>query len=103
MSTLYPAHSCAVEEEMESSNTAMKRRKAAAAPSNTAEAEVKSGPRANDPLGYRHKAQSVIQCKALDELETEVFETGLYENLDLTRGSRYSVMAAEIIYSELYL
>ena len=62
--------------------------------------EGKPGPRANEPLGYRHRAQSVIQSKALDELETEVFETGLYENLDLSRGSRYGVMAAEITFSE---
>lgn len=51
-------------------------------------------------LEYRHRAQSVIQSKALEELETEVFETGLYENVNLTGGSRYSVMAAEIVYSE---
>lgn len=52
-------------------------------------------------LEHRHRAQSIIQSKALDELETEVLETGLYENVDLGRGSRGSVVAAEIIYSEL--
>lgn len=51
-------------------------------------------------LEYRHRAQSVIQSKALDELETEVFETGLYESVDLSRGSFLSVMAAEIVYGE---
>lgn len=51
-------------------------------------------------LEYRHRAQSFIDSKALDELETEVFETGLYENVDISRGSRYNVMAAEILYSE---
>ena len=52
-------------------------------------------------LEHRHRAQSIIQSKALDELETEVFETGLYENADFTRGSRIGVMVAEIFYSEL--
>ena len=52
-------------------------------------------------LEHRHRAQSIIQSKALDELETEVLETGLYENVDLGRGSRGSVVAAEIMYSEL--
>lgn len=51
-------------------------------------------------MEHRHRAQSIIQSKALDELETEVFETGLYENTDLSRGSNYSVMAAEIGYSK---
>lgn len=51
-------------------------------------------------MGYRHKAQSIIDSKVLDELEAEVFETGLYENQDLSRGSSFSVMAAEIVYSE---
>lgn len=51
-------------------------------------------------LEYRHRAQSFIDSKALDELETEVFETGLYENVDVSRGSRYGVMAAEIVYSK---
>lgn len=53
-------------------------------------------------MEHRHRAQSIIQSKALDELETEVFETGLYETADIARGSRISVMAAEIFYSELY-
>ena len=52
-------------------------------------------------LEHRHRAQSIIQSKALDELETEVFETGLYENADFARGSRIGVMMAEIFYSEL--
>ncbi len=51
-------------------------------------------------LEHRHRAQSIIQSKALDELETEVFETGLYENADFARGSRIGVMMAEIFYSE---
>ncbi len=51
-------------------------------------------------LEHRHRAQSLIDSKALDELETEVFETGLYENQNLSIGSRYGVMAAEVIYSE---
>ena len=82
---------------MESTGSATKRKKEAPSSSN-GEGESKGTP--NEPLGYRHRAQSLIQSKALDELETEVFETGLYENLDLSRGSRYSVMAAEITYSE---
>lgn len=52
-------------------------------------------------LEHRHRAQSIIQSKALDELETEVFETGLYENADFARGSRIGVMMVEIFYSEL--
>ena len=51
-------------------------------------------------LEHRHRAQSIIQSKALDELETEVFETGLYENTDFARGSRVGVMMAEMFYSE---
>lgn len=47
-------------------------------------------------MEHRHRAQSIIQSKALDELETEVFETGLYENADVERGSRIGVMVAEI-------
>ena len=30
----------------------------------------------------------------------EVFETGLYENVDIHRGSRAAVLLAEIAYSE---
>ena len=52
-------------------------------------------------MEHRHRAQSIIQSKALDELETEVFETGLYENADFARGSRVGVMIAEVFYSEL--
>jgi hypothetical protein len=66
-----------------------------------AESEEDAGEAEERHLEYRHKAQSIINSKMLDELETEVFETGLYENQDITRGSRYSVMAAEIAYSEL--
>lgn len=76
----------------------MKRRKHPAA-SSEPEAEDESGS-SNGKHTYRHRAQSLIDSKALDELETEVFETGLYENLDLSRGSRFDVMTAEIIYSE---
>ncbi|XP_064404769.1 PGAP2-interacting protein-like isoform X2 [Halichondria panicea] len=53
-------------------------------------------------LEHRHRAQSIIQSKALDELETEVFETGLYENSDLSTGSSYGVMGAEILYSYVW-
>lgn len=53
-----------------------------------------------EKLDHRHRAQSIIQSKALDELETEVFETGLYENTDFERGSKVGVMAAEIGYSK---
>lgn len=52
-------------------------------------------------MEHRHRAQSIIQSQALDELETEVFETGLYENVDFSRGSSTGVMAAEIVFSEL--
>ena len=52
---------------------------------------------------HRHRAQSIIQSKALDELETEVFETGLYENHDLSTGSSYGVFAAEIFFSKVSL
>ena len=51
-------------------------------------------------LEYRHRAQSVIESKALDELESEVFESGLYENVNISVGSSPSVMAAEVLYSK---
>lgn len=57
-------------------------------------------PQTHPLLEHRHHAQSIIASKALDELETEVFETGLYENVDIHRGSRTSVLLAEIAYSE---
>lgn len=47
----------------------------------------------------RHRAQSFIQGKELDELEMEV-ETGLYENVDLSHGSRIPVMMAHILFSK---
>lgn len=47
----------------------------------------------------RHRAQSFIQGKELDELEMEV-ETGLYENVDLSHGSRIPIMMANILYSK---
>ena len=62
--------------------------------------KTSKGTSSSGKLEHRHRAQSIIQSKALDELETEVFETGLYENADFTRGSRISVMMAEIFYSE---
>lgn len=53
-----------------------------------------------EKLEHRHRAQSIIQSKALDELETEVLTTGLYENVDLTLGSRITVVVAETIYGK---
>ena len=47
----------------------------------------------------RHRAQSFIQGKELDELEMEV-ETGLYENVDLSHGSRMPVLLAHTLFSE---
>lgn len=73
----------------------MKQRKQGAA---EVEEDVEGGGR----LEYRHKAQSIISSKMLDELETEVFETGLYENQDISGGSRLGVMAAEIVFSESF-
>lgn len=71
---------------------------------NAMEATSNAAKRRREPvpakLEHRHRAQSIIQSKSLDELETEVFETGLYENTDLSRGSSYSVMAAEVAYSK---
>ena len=61
----------------------------------------KGPPSSSGKMEHRHRAQSIIQSKALDELETEVFETGLYENTDFARGSRVGVMIAEVFYSEL--
>ncbi|CAI8002702.1 PGAP2-interacting protein [Geodia barretti] len=49
----------------------------------------------------RHRAQSFIQGKELDELEVEV-ETGLYENVDLSYGSRMPVLLAHICFSFLW-
>lgn len=54
-----------------------------------------------EPLEHRHRAQSIIEQQQLDELETEVLETGLYENVDYSRGSHYSVLAAEVVFSKL--
>ena len=50
----------------------------------------------------RHRAQSFIQGKELDELEVEV-ETGLYENVDLSYGSRMPVLLAHICFSERHM
>lgn len=63
-------------------------------------AELEDDAGSGKHLEYRHKAQSIIDSKILDELETEVFETGLYENQDLSRGSTFGVMTAEILYSK---
>ena len=52
--------------------------------------------------GRRHRAQSFIQGKELDELEMEV-ETGLYENVDISYGSRMPVLLAHICYSEPFV
>lgn len=76
----------------ELSRSGMKQRKGAA--------EMDEDAGAGKHLEYRHKAQSFIDSKALDELEAEVFETGLYENQDLAKGSSFGVMAAEIVFSE---
>lgn len=62
----------------------------------------KGTPGPSGKMEHRHRAQSIIQSKALDELETEVFETGLYENADFARGSRIGVMVAEVFYSEFF-
>ena len=66
-------------------------------------AEVEEDAEAGGRLEYRHKAQSIISSKMLDELETEVFETGLYENQNISGGSRFGVMATEIFFSESVL
>ena len=72
--------------QMEAAGSAVKRRRE--------EAHV------GEKLQHRHRAQSIIQSKALDELEKEVLETGLYENVDLHRGSTTSVLLAEIAYGK---
>lgn len=53
-------------------------------------------------LEHRHRAQSIIQSKALDELETEVLTTGLYESVDLSLGSRITVVVAESVYAFIW-
>lgn len=50
----------------------------------------------------RHRAQSFIQGKELDELEMEV-ETGLYENVDLSHGSRMPIIIAHVFFSKYQL
>ena len=40
--------------------------------------EAADSPTNGGNMEYRNRAQSFIDSKALDELETEVFETGLY-------------------------
>ena len=47
--------------------------------------------------GYRHRAQSIIQWKSLDQLEKEAVK-GLYENIDYRRGSSYRIMLCEVVY-----
>lgn len=59
-------------------------------------------PHSSERLERRHRAQSFIQGKELDELEKEV-ETGLYENADLSHGSRTPVLLAHICFSKLEL
>ncbi len=78
--------------QMEAAASVVKRRRKAPEPEEETD-ELK--------LEHRHRAQSIIQGKALDELETEVFETGLYENVDLHRGSQTTVLVAEIVYGEV--
>ncbi len=48
-------------------------------------------------LGHRHRAQSIIQWKSLDQLEEEAVR-GLYENIDYHRGSSYRIMLCEVVY-----
>ena len=67
----------------------------------SAAAKMKRG-RGADPaeqLERRHRAQSFIQGKELDELEMEV-ETGLYENVDLSHGSRVPIAVAQVLFSK---
>lgn len=59
----------------------------------------RSSDESTERLERRHRAQSFIQGKELDELEMEV-ETGLYENIDLSHGSRMPIIVAHILYSE---
>ena len=69
----------------------------------SAAAKIKRG-RGADPAEHwerRHRAQSFIQGKQLDELEMEV-ETGLYENVDLSHGSRVPIAIAQVLFSKYY-
>ena len=56
--------------------------------------------RAPSKFVHRHRAQSIIQSEALDQLETEVVTTGLYENVNVKFGSAAGIVAAEVFYSE---
>ena len=47
--------------------------------------------------GHRHRAQSIIQWKSLDQLEKEAVK-GLYENIDYRRGSSYRIILCEVVY-----
>ena len=64
----------------------------------SAAAKTKRG-RGSERWERRHRAQSFIQGKQLDELELEV-ETGLYENVDLSHGSRVPIAVAHVLFSK---
>ena len=48
-------------------------------------------------MEHRHKAQSIIMSKSLDQLENEV-ALGFYENVSLHAGSKKRVFALEVLY-----
>ena len=48
-------------------------------------------------MEHRHRAQSIIMSKSLDQLENEV-ALGFYENVSLHAGSRNRVFALEVLY-----
>ena len=52
-------------------------------------------------LAFRHRAQSIIGSKALDELELEVSEGLLCEPSEVESGSKYSLIVAEVFYCKL--
>lgn len=51
-------------------------------------------------MEHRHRAQSIIMSKSLDQLESEV-SLGLYENVSLHAGSRKRLIALEVLYGAL--
>ena len=70
---------------------------------NSAKAKVKRDQHAEtERWERRHRAQSFIQGKELDELEMEV-ETGLYENVDLSHGSGIPIITAHVLFSKYIL
>ena len=54
-------------------------------------------------LNFRHRAQSIIGMKALDEIEAEIAKGLLCDVQQIAEGSRIPVLIAEIMFSTFAL